>query len=229
MTQDRESETKISKLRRHAESALAGKFRDASDISTLSHEDIQNLVHELQVHQIELEMQNDELRRAQQELEALRDNFSELYECAPVGYVTLNEKGHILEANLTVVRLLGVERQTLIERPFSSFVCQELGDAFYLYLQQVFETQVKQTCEIKLARKDGTHFHAQLESVAVRDENGKHIRCRTILLDISERKKAEEDLQTTLQRFYATLSNQYAGLLLVAEEGRIEFANQAFC
>ena len=86
-----------------------------------------------------------------------------------MGYVTVNEKGLILEANLTAVSLLGVERQALINKPLSRFVRKELGDAYYLHLRQVFETQSGQTCEIELVRKDGTPFHAQLESVAVQD------------------------------------------------------------
>ena len=124
MTQEKESETKISKLRRHAEAALAKKFRDASDISTLSPEDMQKLVHELQVHQIELEMQNEELRTAQIALEKSVGKYLDLYDFAPVGYFTLDRKGIILEANLTAVRLLGIEKESLIKGPLSRFVCR---------------------------------------------------------------------------------------------------------
>jgi PAS domain-containing protein len=85
--------------------------------------DLQDLVHELQVHQIELEMQNEELRQGQLKLEELNYRYLDLYGFAPVGYVTLNDKGLILEANLTAVRLLGEQRPTWIERTFSSFVC----------------------------------------------------------------------------------------------------------
>jgi len=190
MTQKKDSEGKFSRLRTRAEGTLSRNLSDREDISALSPDEVQQLVHELRVHQIELEMQNQDLRKAQIELEELKDKYLELYDFAPVGYVTLDKKGLILEANLTVVRLLGEERQSLIEMLFSRFVCKEFGDAFYLYLRQVFETQSKQTCEIKLAREDGTHFYAQLESVAVQDESGEFNRCRTVVVDITDRQQA---------------------------------------
>jgi PAS domain S-box-containing protein len=193
MTQDRDSKTRISELRKRAEAAFAEDTRDAaSNISALSPEDAQKLVHELQVHQIELEMQNDELRRAQVNLEESKDRYLDLYDFAPVGYVTLNEKGLVLETNLSAIRLLGEERQTVINRPFSRFVCQEFGDAFHIHLQQVFETQSKQICEIDMKRTVGNRFHAQLESVSVQDGSGQFERCRTIVSDITGRKKVED-------------------------------------
>ncbi|MGO9118406.1 MAG: PAS domain S-box protein [Desulfomonilaceae bacterium] len=226
MTTVTDSENKISELRRRAESALVEKAGDASDISALSPEDVQKLVHELQVHQIELEMQNEELRQTQLALEASRDNFSELYDFAPVGYVTLNGKGLILEGNLTAVRLLGVARQSFIKKPFSRFVSQEFGDPFYLYLKQVFETQSKQTCEIKLARKDGTEFYVQLESVAVQDENGHFNRCRTVLSDITERKRTEENLRNSEARLWDLYDNAPNAYFSVGTDGLIRKCNK---
>ena len=113
--EEKDSEGKFSGLRTRAEETLSRKPSDMEDISALSPEEVQRLVHELRVHQIELEMQNEDLRQAQIKLEELKDRYLDLYDFAPVGYVTLNEKGLILEANLTAVRLLGVERQSLIE------------------------------------------------------------------------------------------------------------------
>ena len=155
MGQENDStEGKFSGLRTCAEEALGSNPSDMEDISVPSPEEVQRLVHDLRVHQIELDMQNEDLRQAQVNLEELKNKYLDLYDFAPVGYVTVNEKGLILEANLTAVRLLGVERQRLIEKPFSRFVCKEFGDAVYLYLRQVFETRSKQTCEIKLVRQD---------------------------------------------------------------------------
>jgi len=167
MTQEKDSNDKFSVLRSQAEEMLGTVSVDQKDISALSPEEVQVLVHELRVHQIELEMQNVDLRQAQIKLEELKDKYMDLYDFAPVGYMTLNDRGLILEANLTTVQLLSMERTSLIKMFFSQFVCKEFGDTFYLYLQQVFESQSKQTCEIKLTRKDGTVFYAQLESVAV--------------------------------------------------------------
>ncbi|MGO9118007.1 MAG: sensor histidine kinase [Desulfomonilaceae bacterium] len=182
-----------SDLRRRAETML-GKSTDGLDEADLSPEKMRLLVHELRVHQIELEMQNEELRQAQLSLEASRDNFSDLYDFAPVGYVTLSDKGIILEANRTAVRLLGIERELLIKRPFSRLVCKEDADTFYLHVNRVFESGDEQTCEVKLVKRDGTLFHAQLESNSVKDLGGLRTRCYTVLTNITERKVAEADL-----------------------------------
>ena len=196
MTQEKDSKNNFSGLRTRAEELLGPVSVVQEDISALSPEEIQGLAQDLRVHQIELEMQNEDLRQAQIKLEELKDKYLgkylDLYDFAPVGYMTLNDKGLILEANLTAVQLLSVERTSLIKMLFSHFVNQEFGDAYYLYLQQVFELLSKQTCEIKLTRKDGTVFHAQLESIAVQDESGHYIQCRTTLSDITERKQSEQ-------------------------------------
>jgi len=159
-------------------------------------------------------------------LEELKDKYLELYDFAPVGYVTLNKKGLILEANLTAVRLLGVERQSLIKAFFSRFVCKEFGDAFYFHLQRVFETQSKQTCEIKLAREDGTQIYAQLESIAAQDESGQFSRCRTIVSDITESKRAENlrDSEARLWDLYDNAPNAYFS---VGTDGLIKKCNKS--
>ena len=194
MTQSRGPKNGHIELRRRAESILAEKAGNTSDLSTWCTEDVHKLVHELQVHQTQLEMQNEELRRAQIEVEELKDRYLDLYDFAPVGYVTLNEKGLVLEANLTAARLLGVDRQALLKGPFARFICNGFKDTFHLHFHRVLETQSKQTCEIELKRNNGAQFHAQLESVAVQDENGQFIQVRTVFLDITDRKRVEETL-----------------------------------
>jgi PAS domain S-box-containing protein len=213
MADEKNSEDKCSDLRARAEETLSSKPEDVEDISALSPEEIQSLIHELRVHQIELEIQNEELRLAQTKLEELKDKYLDLYDFALVGYVTSNEKGLILEANLTAVRLLGVERKSLIKKPFSRFVCQQFRDAYYLHLRQVLETQSKQTCEIELVRKDGSQFYAQLESVAVRDESGEFNRYRTIVWDITDRKRIEEFIRIRLSLLEYSASHSLEDLL----------------
>ena len=114
--------------------------RDAGKPGGASPEETRRALHELQVHQIELEMQNEELRRTQEELEASRARYFDLYDLAPVGYFTLSEQGLILEANLTAARLLGVARGALVKQPLSRFILPEDQDIYYLHRKELLET-----------------------------------------------------------------------------------------
>jgi len=122
---------KESEFRRKAEEKLKEAAGGSTDHSEVPSERMTNLIHELRVHQIELELQNDELRRVQGELEKTRDKYFHLYDFSPVGYVTLTEKGIIDESNLPLSSMLGVERTTLIGKPFTRFVLGEDQDVFY--------------------------------------------------------------------------------------------------
>ena len=121
-------------LRQRAE-ALAGERAGGmpENLEVLSPEAARRALHELRVHQIELEMQNEELRRTQEELEASRARYFDLYDLAPVGYFTLSEQGLILEANLTAAKLLGVARGALVKQPLSRFILPEDQDIHYLH------------------------------------------------------------------------------------------------
>ena len=99
-----------------------------------------HLLHELQIHQIELEMQNRELREAQQRLEEARDRYADLYDFAPMGYLTLDESGRILEINLTGAAMLGDERANIIGKPFSARLALNDSQLFFLYLNRVFHS-----------------------------------------------------------------------------------------
>ncbi len=106
------------------------------NLQALSSEQTRRTLHELRVHQIELEMQNEELRRAQVELDAARSRYLDLYDFAPVGYCTVSEQGLILEANLTAASLLGVARSALVQQRLTSFILPEDEDIYYLHRKQ---------------------------------------------------------------------------------------------
>jgi PAS domain S-box-containing protein len=149
------------------------------------------LSHELQVHQIELEMQNAELRQTRGELETALEQYTDLYDFAPVGYFTLNRIGNILRVNLTGAGLLGVERSLLVGRRFGLFVTDEARPAFTACFEKVFTSPVKVACESILRREGNATLFVQVEGLAV--ASGQE--CRITLSDITERKQAEEELR----------------------------------
>jgi PAS domain S-box-containing protein len=152
------------------------------------------LIHELRVHQIELEMQNGELRQAQVELDAARERYFDLYSLAPVGYLTLDGDGIILEANLTAASLLGVTRSELTALPFTRFIARLDQDVFYLQRKRLIESGGPVAFELRLAKPDGTSFWARLEGVMAEEAGGKTV-TRFTLGDISDRRSNEEALR----------------------------------
>ena len=186
-------------LRRQAEEKAA---QSPENLESLSPEETQQTLHELRVHQIELEMQNEELRRAQRELEAARTRYSDLYDLAPVGYVTLSEQGLILEANLTAATLLGVTRGDLVKQPLSRFIFLADEDIYYLHCKHLFETGNPQECELRMSRVDADPFWAILEATAAHDDDGVFA-CRAAISDISERKRAEAEVQVVQEKLLA--------------------------
>ena len=148
-------------------------------------------LHELQVHQIELEMQNDELRRTQEELEVSRARYFDLYDLAPVGYVTLSEKGLIVEANLTAAKLFGVARSALVKQPLSRFILPQDQDTYYLHRKALLETGAPQAWECRLLKKDAGQFWAQVEATTAPGVDGAPV-CRAVVSDITERKLEAE-------------------------------------
>jgi formate hydrogenlyase transcriptional activator len=181
-------------LRRHAEEQLRAKTAEL--LPPRTEEAALKLVHELEVHQIELEMQNAELRQAREELELSRNRYVELYDFAPVGYFTFTAKGLIQEVNLTGAQLLGTERRLLTDKPFINFIADAEGRKIFIrHSEEVFQKQGNWTCELKLKRKDETTFFAQLQSIAKETIDGKSDCFFTTIIDISARKKAEEKVE----------------------------------
>lgn len=180
---------KSSKLRINAEKKL--KCMDP-EVRKLPDIELRTLVHELEVHQIELRMQNEELHKIQAELEAARKKYFDLYNFAPCGYLTLNEKGVIIESNLTAAELLGVERNRLLDKSFYDFVDKNERDTFYLHLRRLFENKTRERCELRVSTSV-EKMVVQLESIVNVNEAGQN-ECRTILTDITEHKLLEERL-----------------------------------
>lgn len=177
-------------LRSEAELQLA-KHPNPTKIAPITPE---KLLHEFQVHQIELEMQNDELRRAHIALEESRDRYLDLFEFAPAGYLTLTSTGLIAEANFSAAELLGCERKKLLRRPFSRYLAPEWVDKFHLYMARLSGQSDKKNCDMQIKRESGELRFIHLDTLPVTAEDGT-VTVRVTLTDITERKQAEEELR----------------------------------
>ena len=163
-------------------------------------------LHDLQLHQIELEMQNEELRRARLELDAERDRYFDLYDLAPVGYCTLSEKGLILGANLTAASLFSTDRSGLLKQPFSRFVCPAYQDRYYLYVRQLFVTRQADVCDLQVQTAQGHVLWEDLSGVvmpAVTGNDGRETAPDPVLWftvsDITALKQATQELIEAVQ------------------------------
>lgn len=166
--------------------------------SALSRQEAVKLVHELRVHQIELQMQNDELSRAQVELNAARERYFDLYNLAPVGYFIVSHEGRILETNLAGTNLLEVPRAALVKQPITRFILKEDQDIYYLHRRELLATGRAHTCEVRMVKADGTPFWVRLAatSQASRSESGSIPLSRVVLTDISEQKQLAQARDT---------------------------------
>jgi PAS domain S-box-containing protein len=146
-----------------------------------------------------------------------------LYDFAPTGYFTFDEKGLINGVNLTGAGLLGEERSHLINKPFELFISPEFRDAFRSHRKKVFSTDTKQTCELQLLRRDGTLFHVLVESILLKDGEGKYSRCQSAVSDISERKRAEEIIRVSYDEMERRIQERTKELQIeIAERKRTE-------
>ena len=155
-------------LRLRAEQALRTLGRsDAHGRTDLEH--VAELLHELEVHQIEIELQNEELRETTHRLETSRTRYLDLYDLAPVGYLTLTDRNIIRQANLTAAEKLGVPRADLIGKPLTKFIVADDQDTFYLRRKALFATDQQQSCELRLLSADGASLWMHVDAALADD------------------------------------------------------------
>ena len=188
--------------------------------------EVQKLVHELQIHQVELDLQNEELRQSQGETEAALAKYADLYDSAPIGYFIFNPQGVILEANLTGAGLLGLERGSLLGAPFLLHVVPAFRPEFTAHLQKVFATRTKQFCTLQLATSKGAARYVTLESIAVPTKGRGLAQCRSAVSDCTARQLAEEDLRRREESFHLLFDQAPLGYQSLDEAGRIIEVNQ---
>jgi two-component system, chemotaxis family, sensor kinase Cph1 len=214
------------KLRKKAELELSNQLEHPDQKSDSNKDE---LIHELRVHQVELEIQNEELREAQCKLEDSQHKYFDLYNFAPDGYFTLNKDGIILEVNLAGATLLGEGRKDLYESAFIRFIDPDYRNNFHHHLLNFSEDpNIKQTLEIKLIKSDKTSFYANLEIMNIRDSNGNFKEYRIAVTDISALKNTEEALKESEERYREIFVNNPAAMILVdLTTGNIIDANPA--
>ena len=182
-------------MRKQAENIARGNaVQSPENLEEMSPDAIRLMLHELRVHQIELEMQNEDLHLMQMELEASRAGYRDLYDFAPAGYVTINEKGLILESNHAAASLLGMVSLSLCNMPFSQFIHKDEQEIYYRFRKSLVETGEPQTTELRMAKFDGSSFWVHLEATVGQDGDGKSWP-RVVISDITERKERTTELE----------------------------------
>ena len=209
----------VSILRRKAEELLKNSPQ-VSD-SKLSEDEILKLIHEIEVHQIELELQNEELKLARErELELASEKYAELYEFAPSGYFTLTREGDIVNLNFAASQMLGKERQRLKNSRFGFFVSDDSKPNFNQFLADVFESNKKEFCQITLVPWDETPLNVYLTGISVNDQN----HCIVSAADITKLKEAEDVI-----RDLSLIATQTDNLVIITDSnGAVEYVNEAF-
>ena len=215
---------RMKRLRTEAEAALSLGAGRGFGIEYNTESEFKNKIHSLDVYRTELELQNEELRRSQQDLEEARDRYADLYDFAPLGYFTFNGQGKIIEANLTGAMILSINRSELLSRSMSAFVIVQDIANFRSHLLETIATGSRQVCEISLTRTDGARLFARLESIAVPAKDGSERLVRTAVVDITERRLAEESLRT----LSLAVEQSPASVVITDTAGKIKYANWRF-
>ena len=193
--------------------------------------EMQTMLHELHIHQVELEMQNEELLRIQRELDAVREHYIDLYDLVPVGYCTLNTAGVILQLNLTACQMLGMAREQLVQQVFSLFINQEDRDIFYLLNRRLGTIGDVHKCELRMLKQAGTQFWVSLVGTTVEAANGA-VELRMVLVDISERRQIQDQLHVSnveLNNASITLEASNAQLMKSGEQLTAFIRNAPVC
>ena len=208
-------------LRQRAEVLLRKKMKKS--VSPLTESEIKKLILELQLHQIELELKNEELILAKERAEAVAEKYAELYDFALPGYFTLSRETEILDMNHAGAKMLGKVKSQLKNRKFLSFVSKDSRPVFHLFLGDVFDSAAKERCELTLLIGDNSPIYVFIEAIA--SEEGDQ--CFLTATDITERKLAEELILERSEKLNRVFNNMSDGVVNIDSKGNFNECNQA--
>ncbi len=224
--------TSLEELRQRAETLLQ---HESVRRAVPREADLRRLIYELEVHRVELELQNEELRNAQSEISASLDRYRELYDLAPVAHLVLDSSGRICDANLAAAALLGIERARLVGRPLGSFMTRDDADKFHLHLRHVFTSLMRQGCDLGIT-VGGRGIPVRIESVASSGATATRATCRAVVVDLSRvheaeqaRTKAQASSRESEARFRQIAERVDDAFLLARRDTRsVSYASPAF-
>ena len=219
------SKAEPSTLRQKAEE-IVKKMLPAQDAlrSWMSETEALRLVHELEVHQVQLGMQNEELNVAKEELETAAEKYSALFEFAPSGYFTLSKEGKIMEINFIGAQMLGKERSRLRNSSFNIFVSEDTRPIFNLFLENLLKNKAKETCEVTLSIEENLPLYIYLNGIAIANGEQFHVTA----VDLTKLKNAEKEVRSSLSLMEATLESIHNGILVVGHQGNVIKTNKKF-
>ena len=224
MSEERESEYKerFGELRRRAERFLSeGMSPNGEPISL---KDAQQLVTELQIHQIELEMQNDELRKMQAQLASERERYADLYNFAPMAYFIFDDRDIIIDLNLAAADLLGNDRKYLLDHPITPYITSDSLGVFITHREHAMRTGSPQHCELIVRPRDGAHINVHVQTVSLPSSDGESHRWRSVMTNITDQKKAEE----MIRKLSRAVEQSPASIVITDTSGNIEYVNPRF-
>jgi PAS domain S-box-containing protein len=197
------------------------KTKDTKLNAKLSEADTLKLIHEFEVHQIELEMQNEELIVAKEQAEVATEKYTDLYDFAPSGYFTLTKTGKIIALNLTGAQMLGKDRSRLIESQFGFFITNDTKPIFNLFLEKVFSSNKKESCEVKLLLDDNSMNNVYITGIVTESREEALIS----VVDITELKLTEKALKESEEKYRGLLNNLDVGVIVYASDTSIILSN----
>jgi PAS domain-containing protein len=215
MESSKNTQPKASHLRQMAEEQL--KLQKSKTKKIIPTVDLLKLIHELEVHQIELEMQNEELILANEQARAATEKYVELYDFAPLGYYTISRAGKIIGLNLQGARMLGKERSFLINNPFGFFVKEDSRSIFAAFLEEIFQSKSVVNCDLPLLSVGTISLHVHLTGMISETQD----ECRITAVDVTEQKKAEDDLRKNLAKYKVLIDTFPIGITISDKSGNI--------